>query len=69
MQAKVGRYFGGRHYRNWGIWQWDYVSENSSSANTNGRGESRENYFTTAYFDIEKGAWRSFRWETLIKVF
>ena len=32
MQAKVGRYFFGRHYRNWGIWQWDYVSETSSSA-------------------------------------
>lgn len=38
-------------------------------AKTNGRGESRENYATTAFFDVEKGEWRSFRWETLIKVF
>ena len=35
----------------------------------NGRGVSRENYATTALFDVEKGAWRSFRWESLIKVF
>ena len=35
----------------------------------NGRGESREKYTTTAVFDVEKGAWRSFRWESLIKVF
>ena len=48
---------------------WGTIQSNIASAKTNGRGESRENYFTTAYFDIEKGAWRSFRWETLIKVF
>ena len=35
----------------------------------NGRGVSRENYATTAVFGVEKGAWRSFRWESLIKVF
>ena len=35
----------------------------------NGRGVSRELYATTAVFDVEKGAWRSFRWESLIKVF
>ena len=35
----------------------------------NVRGVSRENYATTAVFDVEKGAWRSFRWESLIKVF
>lgn len=35
----------------------------------NGRGVSREYYATTAVFDVEKGAWRSFRWESLIKVF
>ena len=35
----------------------------------NGRGVSRENYATTAVYDVEKGAWRSFRWESLIKVF
>ena len=36
---------------------------------TNGNGCSRECFCTTAYFDIEKGEWRSFRWETLVKVF
>ena len=36
---------------------------------TNGNGISREFYKTTAYFDIEKGAWRSFRWESIVKVF
>ena len=35
----------------------------------NGRGISRELYKTTAVFDVENGAWRSFRWESLIKVF
>jgi hypothetical protein len=36
---------------------------------TNGTGISREYYKTTAYFDIEKGEWRSFRWESIVKVF
>ncbi|MBQ7310145.1 MAG: DUF2693 domain-containing protein [Alistipes sp.] len=36
---------------------------------TNGRGVSRDIYSTTAYFDIEKSAWRSFRWESIVKVF
>lgn len=35
----------------------------------NGNGVSRENYATTAVFCVESGAWRSFRWESLIKVF
>lgn len=34
-----------------------------------GWGDSRENYATTAYFDLEKCGWRSFRWENLIHVF
>lgn len=34
-----------------------------------GWGESRESYATTAYFDLEKCSWRSFRWENLIAVF
>ncbi len=34
-----------------------------------GWGESRGNYATTAYFDLEKCAWRSFRWENLIAVY
>ena len=36
---------------------------------TNGNGCTREAFCTTAYFDIEVGAWRSFRWENLVKVF
>lgn len=36
---------------------------------TNGRGRSREVFKTTAFFDIEKGEWRSFRWESIVKVF
>ena len=35
----------------------------------NGRGVSRELYCTTCAFDVEKGAFRSFRWESIIKVF
>lgn len=35
----------------------------------NGRGESRELYATTAVFDCELGEWRSFRWESIVKVF
>ena len=33
-----------------------------------GWGSSRESYATTAYFDLEKCDWRSFRWENLIAV-
>ena len=36
---------------------------------TNGNGCSREYFKTTAYFDIEKGGWRSLRWENIVKVF
>lgn len=36
---------------------------------TNGNGISREYFKTSAYFDIEKGEWRSFRWESIIRVF
>ena len=35
----------------------------------NGRGISREFYATTAVWDCEASAWKSFRWESLIKVF
>ena len=35
----------------------------------NGRGECREKYATTAVFDCELGEWRSFRWESIVKVF
>ena len=48
---------------------WGTCNAALAHAKTNGRGESRELYATTAFFDIEIGEWRSFRWETLIKVF
>lgn len=48
---------------------WGTTKKELAAAKTNGRGESRERYCTTAYFDIEKGSWRSFRWETLVQVF
>ena len=34
-----------------------------------GWGASREEFATTAYFDLESGGWRSFRWENLIAVY
>jgi len=34
-----------------------------------GWGESREIFATTAYFDLERCAWRSLRWENLIAVY
>lgn len=34
-----------------------------------GTGCSRECYATTAVWDCETSAWKSFRWESLIKVF
>lgn len=34
-----------------------------------GWGVSREEYATTAYYDLESGGWRSFRWENLIAVY
>ena len=35
----------------------------------NGRGVSRELYATTAVFDCECGKWKSFRWESIVKVY
>ena len=34
----------------------------------NGRGISRDSVNTIAFWDVEKGGWRSFRYETLVKV-
>ena len=48
---------------------WGTTQSNIANAKTNGNGVSREAYMTTAYFDIECGAWRSFRWENLVQVF
>lgn len=44
------------------------IQSNIASAKVNGNGISRECYNTTAFFDIEKGEWRSFRWENLLWV-
>ena len=48
---------------------WGTTCVSLAKAKTIGNGASRESYCTTAFFDIEKGGWRSFRWETLIQVF
>lgn len=48
---------------------WGTTQRNIANAKTNGRGVSREIYKTTAYFDVERGEWRSFRWENLVQVF
>ena len=47
---------------------WGTTMKNIASAKVNGRGCSREYYKTTAFFDCEKGEWRSFRWESIVKV-
>lgn len=44
------------------------TQHNIACTKTNGNGISRECYNTTAFFDIEKGEWRSFRWENLVWV-
>jgi len=48
---------------------WGTTQSQLAKAKTNGRGVSREIYKTTAFFDVECGEWRSFRWENLIQVF
>ena len=48
---------------------WGTTQRNIASAKTNGNGCSRELFKTTAYYDIEAGEWKSFRWENLVKVF
>ncbi len=48
-----------------------YATTNPSlvKRHINGRGVSRELFATTAVFDCELGEWRSFRWESIVKVF
>lgn len=48
---------------------WGTTQRNIATAKTNGRGVSRECFKTTAYYDVECGEWRSFRWENLVQVF
>lgn len=47
---------------------WGTTCKSIAEKHTNGNGCSREAYMTTAYFDVEAGAWRSFRWESLISI-
>ena len=48
---------------------WGTTNKSLAEKHINGNGISREFFSTTAYFDIEKGAWRSFRWENIVAVF
>lgn len=48
---------------------WGTTQANIAKAKTVGTGESREAYCTTPFYDVEAGAWRSFRWESIVKVF
>ena len=48
---------------------WGTIKKELADSHINGRGESREKYACCAFWDIEKGAWRSFRWENLVQVF
>lgn len=47
---------------------WGTTKKELVSSHVNGRGMSRENYATCAFWCVESGAWRSFRWETLVQV-
>ena len=47
---------------------WGTLNRELVEKHINGNGVSRECYATTAYFDTEKGGWRSFRWENLVAV-
>lgn len=48
---------------------WGTTNPSLSAKHINGNGVSREAYNTTAYFDIEKGGWRSLRWESIVDVY
>lgn len=48
---------------------WGTTMPNIVSAKTNGRGYDKELDNCIAYYDVERGDFRSFRFESLIKVF
>lgn len=48
---------------------WGTTCETLAAKHTVGTGITRELYKTTAYYDIERGSWRSFRWENIIAVY
>lgn len=48
---------------------WGTTMSNIVSAKTNGRGYNKELDNCIAYYDVERGNFRSFRFESLVKVF
>ena len=48
---------------------WGTTKSSLVANKINGRGESRECYYTTAWWDCENGGWKSLRWESIVKVF
>lgn len=48
---------------------WGTTKSELAAKKTNGRGDSRENYYTTPWWDCENGGWKSLRWESIVKVF
>ena len=48
---------------------WGTTQSNIATATTNGRGYCKELDNCIAYFDVIKGGWRSFRFESLVKVY
>lgn len=48
---------------------WGTINPSLVRKYVNGNGICRENYGTTAYFDIEQCGWRSFRWENIVEVY
>ena len=47
---------------------WGTTAHNLISANVNGRGISRDSVNTVCYWDVEKGGFRSLRFENLVQV-
>ena len=48
---------------------WGTTNRSLAEKYINGNCVTREAYATTAYFDVEAGGWRSFRWENLVMVY
>ena len=48
---------------------WGTTKSELARQKINGRGDSRENYCTTPWWDCENGGWKSLRWESIVKVF
>lgn len=48
---------------------WGTTCGTLAEKHTNGCSVGREHFGTTAYFDIERGAWRSFKWENIVAIY